>query len=161
MRYGKWMSRQLFLMEVLTNIFIWYNQKDSLQRAGKKKCASCRSPFMDLSKHRGLGISSLTNRSSYLDLSNVLMKLVCTRDATDMWWWFWYFMSMTSYSLETMLGRCLQLKFGYLSSSIWRTKEKPVTFLWSSLCEITRKECWAYPKLPISIRFLPSLLWRI
>ena len=60
--------------------------ESSLQRARKQKCASCRSPFMDLRGHQGLGTSVLTSRSSYLDLSNVLMNLVCTRDAIETWW---------------------------------------------------------------------------
>ena len=30
-----------------------------------------------------------------------------------------------------------------------------------SLCEIARKGCWAYPKLPISIMFLSGLAHRI
>ena len=47
--------------------------------------ASSRSQFMDLSKHQGLETSKLTNLSKHLDLSNVLMSLVCTREATDMW----------------------------------------------------------------------------
>jgi len=43
---------------------------------------------MDLSRHQGLGTSVLTNRSRHLDLSNVLMNPVCTRDAAETWWWF-------------------------------------------------------------------------
>ena len=61
-------------MKVLMRPFIWSNQKDSSQRAGKR---NYNSPFMDLSKHLGIGILNLTNRSSHLDLSNVLMSLVC------------------------------------------------------------------------------------
>ena len=83
-RYDKWTSRQLSLMEVLMRPFIWSNQKDSLQMAKKRKCASCKSPFGDFSRHLDLGTSNLTNWSSNLDLSNVLMSLVCIRGAAKM-----------------------------------------------------------------------------
>ena len=73
-----------FLNGSLDKTIIWSNQKDSLQRAKKRKCASCKSPFMDLSRHLGLGTSNLTNRSSHLDLSNVLMSLVCIKGAAEM-----------------------------------------------------------------------------
>ena len=29
------------------------------------------------------------------------------------------------------------------------------------LCEIARKECWAYPKQLTSIKFLPDLAWKV
>ena len=43
---------------------------------------------MDLSKHQGLGTSSLIYGLSQLDLSNILMNPVCIRDAAETWWWF-------------------------------------------------------------------------
>ena len=43
---------------------------------------------MDLSRHLDLGTSGLIYGSSQLDLSNVLMNPVYTRDATKTWWWF-------------------------------------------------------------------------
>ena len=70
-----------FLNRSLDDTIYMVQSKNSLQRAKKRKCASCKSPFMDLSRHLGLGTSNLTNRSSHLDLSNVLMNLVCTRGA--------------------------------------------------------------------------------
>ena len=112
MKYGKWMSRQCSLMEVLMRPFIWSNQKDSLKKAKKRKCASYKNPFMNLSRHYGLGTSNLTSRSNHLDLSNVLMSLVCIRGAAKMWWCFSYFMQMISSSLETTWGHYLQLKYG-------------------------------------------------
>ena len=60
----------------------------SLQRARNRKCANCKSLFIDFSKHLGLRTSVLTNGSRHLDLSNVLINLVCPRDAIEMWWWF-------------------------------------------------------------------------
>ena len=36
-----------------------------------------------------------------------------------------------------------------------------VTFLGSSFCEIARKECWAYPTHPISMRFSPDSACKI
>ena len=47
----------------------------SLKRARNRKCASCKSLFIDFTRHLGLGTSVLTNRSRHLDLSNVLMNL--------------------------------------------------------------------------------------
>ena len=44
-----------------------------IAKGQKMKCASCKSPFIDLSMHRGLGTSSLTIRSNNFDLSNTLM----------------------------------------------------------------------------------------
>ena len=75
-----------------SSYFIWSNQKDPLQRVRNRKCASCKSLFMDLSRHLSLGTSNLTNRSSHLDLSNILMKFMCIRGVTKMWWYFSYFM---------------------------------------------------------------------
>ena len=46
-----------FLNGSFDETFIWYSQKDSLQKARKIKCASCKSSFMDLSKHQDLGTS--------------------------------------------------------------------------------------------------------
>ena len=62
---------------------IWSSQKDSLQRARKRKYASCKSPSMDLSRRPGLGTLNLTNRSSHLDLSNALMRLVYKRSSEN------------------------------------------------------------------------------
>ena len=42
------MSRPLSWMKVLMRPFIWSNHKDSLKKARRRKCASCKSPFMDL-----------------------------------------------------------------------------------------------------------------
>ena len=56
----------------------------SLKRVRNQKCASCRSLFMDFGRHLGLGTSVLTNGSRHIDLSNVLINLLCTRDATEM-----------------------------------------------------------------------------
>ena len=72
-----------FLIGSLDETYIWSSQRDSLQRAKKKKCANYISPFMDLIRYQDLGTSNLTNRSSHLDLSNVLMSLMCTRGATE------------------------------------------------------------------------------
>ena len=60
----------------------------SLQRARKKKCVSCKSLFIDFSRHLGLGTLVLTNGSRHMDLSNVLINLMCTRDVVEIWWWF-------------------------------------------------------------------------
>ena len=54
----------------------------------KKVCKLQKS--MDLSRHLGLGTSNLTNRSSHLDLFNVLMGLVYTRGVVKTWWYFSY-----------------------------------------------------------------------
>ena len=43
---------------------------------------------MDFGRHLGLGTSVLTNGSRHLDLSNVSINLVCTKNAAETWWWF-------------------------------------------------------------------------
>ena len=43
---------------------------------------------MDLSRHLYLGTSGLIYGSNQLDLSNVLMNPMCTKDAAETWWWF-------------------------------------------------------------------------
>ena len=58
----------------------------SLQRARNRKCASCKILFIDFNRHLDLGTSVLTDGSRHLDLSNVLINLVCTRDAAETWW---------------------------------------------------------------------------
>ena len=72
-----------FLNESLDGTTYIVHLEGSFHRARKSKCANCKSPFMDLSRHQDLGISNFTNRSSHLDLSNVLMNLVCTRGAVE------------------------------------------------------------------------------
>ena len=61
------------------------------KRSEKESVQAAKSPFMDLSRHQGLRTSSLTIRSNHLDLSNVLMSLVYTREVANMWWYFSYF----------------------------------------------------------------------
>ena len=56
----------------------------SLQRIINRKCASCKNLFIEFSRHLSLRISVLTNGSRHLDLSDVLMNPVCTRDAAKM-----------------------------------------------------------------------------
>ena len=73
-----------FLNGSLEETIYMVSQRDSLLRVKKRKCASCKSPFIDLRRHLGIGTSNLTNRSSHLDLSNVLMNLVCIRGAAKM-----------------------------------------------------------------------------
>ena len=48
----------------------------------EKKVRKLQSPSMDLSRHLDHVTSDLTYRSNHLDLSNVLMNLVCIRGAT-------------------------------------------------------------------------------
>ena len=60
----------------------------SLQRAKNRKCASCKNLFKEFNRHLDLGTSVLTNGSRHLDLSNVLINLVYTRDAAETWWCF-------------------------------------------------------------------------
>ena len=57
----------------------------SLQRAMNRKCASCKSLFMDLSMHLDLGTSGLIYGSNQLELSNVQMNPMCIRDAAEIW----------------------------------------------------------------------------
>ena len=45
-----------FLNESLDKTIYMVNQRGSLQRASKRKCASCKSQFMDLSRYRDLRI---------------------------------------------------------------------------------------------------------
>ena len=64
MRYREWMSRQLSLTEVLRRPF--YGSTRRLIAKGQKwKCASCKSPFMNFSRHLGLGTSVLTGGSRH------------------------------------------------------------------------------------------------
>ena len=63
-----------------------------IAKGQKNKVCKLQKSIYSLSRHQGLGTSNLTNRSKYLDLSNVLMSLVCTREAADTWWCFSYFM---------------------------------------------------------------------
>ena len=46
-RYGKWTSRQPFLMAIVMRASIWCNQRVSWPRATSRKSASCLGPFMD------------------------------------------------------------------------------------------------------------------
>ena len=94
MDYEIWQMdvKTAFLNGSLNETFIWFSQRDSLLKVKKRKCASYKSSFMDLSMHLGLETSNLINRSSHLDLSNILMSLVCTRGAVETWWYFSYFM---------------------------------------------------------------------
>ena len=43
---------------------------------------------MDLNRHLNLGTLGLIYGSNQLDLSNIPMNPVCTRDAAETWWWF-------------------------------------------------------------------------
>ena len=91
-----------FLNGSLDETIYMVQSKGSLQRTRKIKCASCKSPFTDLSRHQGHGTSNLTSRSNHLDLFKVQMNLVCTRSAAVRWWCSWYFMLMIS-SLSEMV----------------------------------------------------------
>ena len=55
----------------------------SIAKDQEKKVCKPQSLFIDSNRHLGLGISNLTNRSSHLDLSNVLMNLVCIRGVVE------------------------------------------------------------------------------
>ena len=77
-----------FLNGSLEETIYMVQSEGSLKRAWNRKCASYRNLFVDLSRHQGLGTSRLIYGSNQLDLSNVLMNPVCTRDATETWWRF-------------------------------------------------------------------------
>ena len=83
MDYEIWQMdvKTTFLNESLDETIYMVQLEGFIEKGQEKKGASCKSPFMDLSRHQGLGTSSLTTRSNLLDLSNVRMCLVCLRDA--------------------------------------------------------------------------------
>ena len=54
MDYEIWqMDVKTAFLKVLRRPFTWFSQRDSLLKVKKRKCASCKSPFMDLSRHQG------------------------------------------------------------------------------------------------------------
>ena len=81
-----------FLNESLDDTTYMVQPEGFSAKVQERRCVSCKSPFMDLSRHLGLGALNLTNRSTHLDSSNVLMSLVCIRGAEETWWCFSYFM---------------------------------------------------------------------
>ena len=85
MNYEIWQMdvKTTFLDESLYETIYMVQPKGFIAKGQKRKCASCKSPSMDLSRRSGLGTSNLTNRSSHLDLSNILMNLVCIRGAAE------------------------------------------------------------------------------
>ena len=90
MDYEIWQMdvKTTFLNRSLDETIYMVQPEVFIEKGQERKCANSKNPFMGLNRYQGLGISSLTNLSSYLNLSNVLINLVCTRDAAETWWWF-------------------------------------------------------------------------
>ena len=75
-----------FLNGSLEETILWFNQKIHCKGSEIKVCELQKILFVDFSRHLGLGTSVLTDGSRHLDLSNVLINLVCTGDAAETWW---------------------------------------------------------------------------
>ena len=81
-----------FLNESLDETIYMVQPEGFITKGQEKKVCKLQKSIYGLKRHLDLGTSNLTNRSSHLDLSNVLMSHECTREAVDIWWYFSYFM---------------------------------------------------------------------
>ena len=70
-----------FLNRSLDKTIYMVQPKEFIEKGQEKKVCKLQKSIYGLSMHQGLGTSNLTSWSNLLDLSNVQMSLVYTRDA--------------------------------------------------------------------------------